>query len=380
MEFNLSAAQEAYRKKVLEFAAGAELDKNLAELDARGEFNLRAWKLCAEFGIQGGLISKEFGGQGLELVTYIAGLEALGEACSDNGLLVAMCAQIFACELPIAAFGSAEQKKKWLPALCSGGKIAAIAIAEEQGASDAFSLQTVAARRDGGYVINGRKCFITNAPFCDMVLVFARLEHSAKDVVCLVVDASNPGLKRLPPTKKMGLRSGPFGELVLDNCVVPEESRLGSETSGKLVFMAAMEWERGCLLAPIVGAMQRQLEQCIKRVRERKQGGQSISRFQAVSHRIVDMKMRVELARMMLHNFAWKKQTRRRANLEASMTKLYISESFVQNTLDAMQLHGGYGYTCDSGVERQLRDAVATRIASGTSDVQKNIIAEWLRL
>lgn len=378
MDYGFSKEQESYRERVREFAAAAQLDRS--RKDGPDEFDRRAWQACADFGIQGGLIPREFGGQGLDLLTFIAGLEQLGESCEDSGLMFALCAQIFACELSILSFGSDEQKKTWLPELCSGRKIAAIGIAEEQGASDAFNLQTRAERRGDAYVLNGSKVYVTNGPFCDVALVFARQDNPAGDIVCLLVPGGSGGMTRKPATPKMGMWGGPFGELVFQDCRVPAEARLGSETAGKLVFMSAMEWERGCLLAPMAGAMRRQLDQCIHWAKARKQGGGSITRFQAVAHRIVDMKMRLEAARHLLYAFAWKKQTRRRANMEASMAKLYVSEALVQNALDALQIHGAYGYTTESGVERQLRDAVATRVASGTSDIQKNIIAEWLRL
>ena len=380
MDYGFSKEQESYRAKVREFAAKERLDQRRPTDGAPGEFDRRAWQACAECGLQGGMIPPELGGQGLDLMTFIAGLEQLGEACEDSGLLFSLGAHIFSCELSILAFGSDKQRKMWLPELCSGKKIAAIGMAEEQGASDAFSLRTTAAKRGKEYVLNGRKLYVTNGPFCDLALIFARLDGSTGDIVCLLVPGDNPGMTRSPATPKMGLQGAPFGELVLKDCHVPAESRLGSETAGKLVFMSAMEWERGCLLAPMAGAMRRQLDQCITWAKSRQQAGESITRFQAVAHRIVDMKMRLEAARHLLYAFAWKKQVRRRANMEASMAKLGLSEALVQNALDALQIHGARGYTTGSGVERQLRDALATRIAAGTSDIQKNIIAEWLRL
>jgi len=379
MDFSLSESQEAYRAEVREFAEGT-LDADVLTLDKNSEFNRSGWKSCAKFGIQGGPIPEEFGGQGLDVVTFVSGLEALGEVCLDSGLPFAICAHVLACELPILTYGTDAQKKRWLPALCSGEQIASIAIAEEQGASDAFNLLTMAVKQGDGYVLNGRKMYVTNSPFCDLALVFAKLEGSTDTIICLVVDKENPGMHRAGATEKMGFRTAPFGELVFKDCKVPEEDVLGKPSSGKLIFMSAMEWERGCLLAPIVGAMQRQVRECIARVAGRKQGEGTLSRHQAVSHRVVDMKVRTELARLILYKFLWKKQISRRANMEASMAKLFISEAAVQNALDALQVHGAYGYTCESGIERMLRDTLGTRIASGTSDIQRSIIAKWLRL
>ncbi|MFC1460890.1 acyl-CoA dehydrogenase family protein [Verrucomicrobiota bacterium] len=380
MDFTFTTEQEEYREKVRQFALEANLDRNIPELDRAGDFNKQGWKRCAEFGVQGGPIPVEWGGQGQDLMTFVSGLEALGLVCRDNGLMFSICAHVFACELPILAYGSDVQKKRWLPDLCTGNKIAAIAIAEEHGASDAFDMRTTAAEKDGGYVLNGRKSYVTNAPFCDIALVFARLHEPSNDIVCLVVEKDSQGLRRAEAMEKMGFRTAPFGDLVFENCLVSAENRLGDSKSGKLVFMSAMEWERGCLLAPMVGCMQRQVDQCIERAGNRKQAGESLSKHQAVAHRIADMKVRTEAARLMLYNFVSKKETRRRANIEASMAKLFISEAFVQNALDAVQIHGAYGYTAESGIERELRDAVGTKIASGTSDIQRNIIAKWLKL
>ncbi|MBC8229639.1 acyl-CoA dehydrogenase family protein [bacterium] len=379
MEFSFSKSQEEFRGKVRKFAQDV-LDENIRHLDQHAKFNKQGWDCCAKFGIQGGPIPIEFGGKGQDLMTFVSGLEALGQVCHDNGLMFSICAHIFACELPILAFGSIEQKERWLPDLCKGQQIAAIAIAEEHGASDAFSMLTTATEKNEGYLLKGRKSYVTNAPFCDIALVFARLNGLSNDIICLVVDKNSPGMHRAEATDKMGLRTAPFGDLVFEDCWVPKENRLGSPTSGKIIFMAAMEWERGCLLAPMVGNMQRQVDQCIERVKNRKQGSQSLAKHQCLAHRIADMKVRTEAARLMLYNFVWKKQTRRRAHLEASMSKLFISEAFLLNSLDALQIHGAYGYTCEANLERELRDAVGLRIASGTSDIQRNIIARWLGL
>ena len=380
MDFNYNKSQKEFRKSVTEFALDSTelLQTRVKELDAKAEFNRQAWDKCADFGLLGGIIPKEYGGQGQDLLTYIAGLEALGEHCLDNGLMFSIGAHVLACELPILGFGTEEQKKQWLPDLCSGKKVASIAIAEEQGSSDAFNVHTEAEEKDGGYVINGKKSYITNAPFFDVALVFARIAGSANKIVCLLVDKDTPGLTRSPATETIGLKTSPFGDVIFKDCWVDKKHQLGA--SGEMVFMSAMEWERGCIMAPMIGAMQRQIRECVQRVTDRKQNDESISKHQAISHRIVEMKMRAELARLMLYKFVSTKQTTRRANMEAVMTKLYASEAILQNSMDAMQIHGGYGYTVDAGYEKEVRDALGLRVASGTSDIQRNIIAKWLKL
>ncbi len=380
MDFNYNDAQKNYQRDVTSFAQGAkkELVDLVVQLDRTAEFNRQGWQLCAEFGIQGGPIPTQYGGKGLALMTYIAGLESLGMHCRDNGLLFSIGAHVLACELPILSFGTEVQKQQWLPLLSSGEKIAAIAIAEAHGSSDAFNINTTATQSRGGYILNGKKSYITNSTLCDVALVFARVSDTANKVICLLVDRNTPGMHCEAVTDSSGLRTSPWGDIIFDDCWVDQSQQLGA--SGELVFMSAMEWERGCILAPLVGAMQRQLNDCITRVRTRKQGEQALSDHQAVSHRIVEMKMRADLARLQLYQFAFIKDTRRRANMEAVMTKWYLSESYLQNSMDAMQLHGGFGYSTDAGIEREVRDALGLRIASGTSDIQKNIIAKWLKL
>jgi alkylation response protein AidB-like acyl-CoA dehydrogenase len=178
----------------------------------------------------------------------------------------------------------------------------------------------------------------------------------------------------------MGLKTCPIGEVVLQECEVPVANRLGSEGAGAAIFNAEMEWERGCLFAAHLGAMQRTLEETIGYAQERKQFGAPIGKNQAVSHKIADMAMRIELSRLILYKTAWMKGSGRRAPLESAMAKLFISESYVQNSLEALQIHGGYGYSVEYGLERHVRDSLAGRIYSGTSEIQRNIIASFLEL
>lgn len=376
MDFGYDDRQEELRTAMQAFAREAGLDNEPRSDGAAESLNMDAWRKCAGFGVQGGLIPTELGGKGQDLLTYVAGLEALGETCSDTGLLFSMAAHAFACALPIFRYGTDAQRRRWLPGLCDGSKVGAIAIAEEHGASDAFGLRTRARRVGDHYVLTGHKSWVTNAPCCDLALVFARVETKGEDrTVCLVVEHGTPGMLRRPPTPKMGLCSAPFGDLVFDRCAVPADNMLGTESRGKLIFMYAMEWERGCLPAPIVGVMKRQIDQCVRWVNGRRQRGRPLSRHQAVSDRIANMKVRAELSKLAVYSFAWEMQRRRRAPQRASIVKLHVAEAFLSNSLDAVQIHGAYGYTRGAGLERDVRDAVGLRIASGTSDIQRSIIA-----
>ncbi len=379
MDFVLNDEQKAYRERVRNFAESC-LSTDMVAGDRSCELNRDGWRRCAEFGIQGGIVPRQWGGQELELPTYVAGLEALGHFSGDLSLAFSIGAHVLGCELPLLTFGSEDQKRRWLPPLCAGEKIGAIATAEEHGASDAFNLKTTATPSADGYRLHGKKLYVTNAPLCDVALVFARLEGADGGIVCLLVESDRDGLVRSPPTAKMGLRASPFGELHFDDCRVPGENHLGRPGAGRLVFMAAMEWERGCFAAAMVGQMQRQLERTIEWTRTRSAADRPLSKHQAVSHRIAEMALRVELARLILYKYAWERSKRSRAPKTAAMAKLYITEAAAQNALDALQIFGAHGYTTASGIERDVRDALGLKIAAGTSDIQREIIARALKL
>ena len=379
MGWELNSEDTQYVRSIESFAK-AELAYDPRPFQEGGRINKTAWEKCADFGILGGLVPLAYGGGAKSLTAYVAGMQALGRHCLDSGLLFAICAHVFACVMPLSIYGSQDQKEKWLRRLCQGSAVAAIAIAEEQGASDAFGMTTTASAKDGGVVLNGEKTYVTNAPFCDVVFAYAVLKDKPGNIAVCIVERGAAGVSFSEPVKKMGLGSAPFGRIVFTDCFVAPESVLSRKDNGKMIFMNAMEWERGCILAPVVGVMERQLEGCVGYLKARTQGGVPLSKKQVLSHRVVDMRMRLELSQLILCNYVKKKEKDRRAHIEASMAKLYISESFLQNSLDAVQLHGAFGYTERLEYESLLRDSIGVRIASGTSDIQKEIIAHSLRL
>jgi alkylation response protein AidB-like acyl-CoA dehydrogenase len=361
--------------------ASTELTDDVVQRDRSGEFNYAAFKKCAEFGIQGLPIPPEYGGSGADPLTVVVAMEALGYACRDNGLLFSINAQMWSFEVPLLEFGSEEQKAKYLPPLCRGEQVAVHAMTEPEAGSDAFSLRTTAVKTDSGYVLNGAKTFITNAPIADAILVFATLDRQKgmQGISAFIVDRGTPGLSTRH-LDKMGLRTSPMAEVVLEDCKVPLENRLGPEGAGVAIFNCSMEWERGAILANYLGTMQRQIETCVKYGRDRKQFGKPIGRFQAVAHRIANMKVRLETSRWLVYRVAWLKQQGKSAVLDAAIAKLAASESFVQTCMDAVQIHGAYGYMTEPGIERDLRDSISGTIYSGTSEIQRNIIAAWLGL
>ena len=381
MDFSLDADQLAYRKTVIEFAQ-KELNNNVISRDRRSEFDGESFRKCAQFGIQGLPVPTQYGGSGADPLTVVVAMEALGYGCKDNGLLFSLNAQMWSFELPLLEFGREDQKQKYLPSLCRGEIIGVHAMTEPEAGSDAFSLRAQAGKKDGVYVLNGTKMFITNAPIADVVLVFATVDRSKgmQGISAFIVEKGTPGFSVSRHLDKMGLRTSPMGELVLDDCAIPEANRLGPEGVGVAIFNCSMEWERGSILANYLGTMERQLETCIRYARQRKQFGKPIGRFQAVAHRIANMKVRLETARWLVYRVAWLKHQGKQAVVDAAIAKLHLSESFVQSSLDAVQIHGGYGYMTEFELERDLRDSVSGTIYSGTSEIQRNIIAAWLGL
>ena len=367
--------QLEHYQRVVDFAS-----RNLSQ--CADQFDRDKWQQCARFGVLGWFVPKQYGGEGLSVVSTIYALEALGYGCPDNALTLALNGQMWSVQEPILKFGSSEQKNEFLPKLCSGELIATHAMTELESGSDSFNLATTAKPVDGGYILNGRKSYLGLAPVADLALVFANTNPDAGQwgISAFLVDTHSEGVTLSAPIEKMGLKSNPLGEIELADCFVDSSRRLGPEGVGVSLFTQSMDWERGFVFASHVGSMARQLDQCVEYSRNRKQFKQPISKFQAVSHRIAEMKSRLEISRLLVNNVARLKDQGQPAVLEAAMAKLYVSEAFVSNSMDAIRIHGALGYLTDYQVERDLRDATAGVIYSGTSDIQRNIIASQLGL
>jgi alkylation response protein AidB-like acyl-CoA dehydrogenase len=379
--FDSNENQEKRYQECVAFAE-AELNHDLVRRDHGNIFDEDSWQKCADFGVLGWCMPEQYGGAGIDLETSIYMLEGLGYGCRDNGLTLGLNGQIWSVQQPLLMFGSEEQKQRFLTGLCKGELKAADGMTEPSSGSDAFSLQTHARKVDGGYVLNGEKQFLGLAPCADFVLVFANTNPDAGSwgISVFIVESNFEGFQASAPREKMGLRSNPMGSVKLDECFVPEENRLGPEGIGVSLFNRAMDWERGFIFSSHVGSMARQLDQCVSYARERDQFDQPIGKFQAVSHRIVDMKVRLEASRSAIYRVASLKQRGASATMEATLAKLLISEAFVNNSLDAIRIHGALGYMSDYEVERDLRDATGGIIYAGTSDIQKNIIASLMGL
>lgn len=375
MQLQNTQKQNQLYSQVIDFATN-----NLSQ--PTQQFDREKWQKCAQFGVLGWFIPEEYGGSGLSVVSTVFALEALGYGCPDNALTLALNGQMWSVQEPILKFGTTEQKRYYLPKLCNGELIATHAMTEAGSGSDSFKLATTAKPVDGGYLINGKKSYLGLSPVADLALVFANSNPDAAQwgISAFLVDTNIEGVRLSAPIEKMGLKSNPLGEIEFTDCYVDKSLRLGPEGIGVSLFTQSMDWERGFVFASHVGSMARQLDKCIEYSRKRKQFDQPIGKFQAVSHRIAEMKSRLEISRLLVNNVARLKDLNEPAMLEAAMTKLYVSEAFVSNSMDAIRIHGALGYLSEYEVERDLRDATAGVIYSGTSDIQRNIIASILGL
>jgi hypothetical protein len=369
------------KDSVIKFAKQA-LNTGLIKRDRDGTFPRELWKKCAEFGILGIPFPEDYGGLGSDILSTQLYMEGLGYGCKDSGLIFGMNAQLWSVQMPIFRFGTEEQKKKYLPPLCNGTIIGAHGMTEPDFGSDAFSLRTTAKLEGDHYVLNGSKTLITNAPEADIFVVFATVnkKYGFMGVTAFIIEKSFPGFRVSKAFDKMGLRTVPMSALVLEDCKVPLENVLGKVGAGAAIFNDSMEWERSCILASYIGSMERQLEVCITYAKTRKQFNKPIGKYQSVANKIVDMKVRLETSRNLIYKVAWLKKTKGEAVMEAAIAKLFLSEAYVKSCLDAIQIHGGYGYMTEFEIERDLRDSVAGTLYSGTSEIQKNIIANQLGL
>jgi alkylation response protein AidB-like acyl-CoA dehydrogenase len=316
------------------------------------------------------------------LLTTAAAMEGLGYGCCDTGLVFATGASLWTVTMVIMAFGTDAQKRRYLPGLCDGSLLGANAASEPGAGSDIFSMQTRAERHEGDWILNGRKTWITCALAADILVCFASTDPSkgVLGITAFLLERGTPGFDGGREIPTLGMRTAPMGDLVLENCVVPPDAVLGREGRGSTIFNAALEWERGAILAGVLGTMRRQLEACIAQAKTRKQFGQPIGKFQSVSNRIVDMKLRLETSRFMVYRYAWATSHGNDAAAWSSMAKLHVSECFIQNSLDAIRCFGAAGLASGSALERDFRDSAGGVIFSGTNDIQRNLIAHHLRL
>ncbi len=380
MEFSFSQEQLMFKDQVIRFAS-KEIAPRSQDHDLRGEFDLVSFRRLGEFGILGLHFPEELGGSGADVVTTVLAGEALGEAGVDGGLTLAYGAHTFLCADTILVHGTEGQRQKYLPKLASGQCIGCMGLTEPGAGSDVASITTRAERKGDHYILNGNKMFITNGPVADVAVVYAKTEKDLKrtGISAFIVEKGTPGFSAGKNLIKMGVRSSHTSELIFDNCKIPVENRLGQEGDGWLMALQTVEWDRSALLAPFIGGMTYVLKKCARYAKERYQFGRPIAQFQAIKHKLADIKIFIEAARSLCYRIAWCKDQGRPLNhLEAAVAKLFVGDWSLGPANDAMMLHGGYGYCHEYEVERYFRDSRLAPIGGGTSDIQKRIIQKLL--
>jgi alkylation response protein AidB-like acyl-CoA dehydrogenase len=381
LNFTFSEEQVSFRKSVKEFAEKV-VAPGAGERDVSGSFDRAVWSAVGEFGLCGLPIPEEYGGSGADIVTTCLAFEALEEGGRDSGLLLSLGAHVCIGAAPIWLHGSDDQKRAYLPKLCSGEWIGAFAITEPDAGSDAAGIKTIARRDGDSWVLNGSKTFITNGPIADVVNVVAVTDPDAPSgnrMSCFIVERGNPGMHVGKELDKMGNRSSPTSELHFTDCVVPAHAMLGPEGSAlwKVAF-ECFDWERCVMVASGIGGMEAQLAGCVEYVKSREAFGKPIAEFQMVQDKLARMRVNANAARWLLYHAAWLKQEGLPHQMEASIAKYFVAEAAMQNALEAVQIFGGYGYIKEFPVERSIRDAKLASIGGGTSEIQKIIIARTM--
>ncbi len=367
--------------EMVEWAAAKLVDPTLNDRDTSCRFWPEGWELAAGRGVQGTMIDPAHGGSGNDIVTALLQFEGLGYGCADAGLVFALSTQVWTTQPLLAQFGGVTQQQRYLPGLADGSIKGAFCITEADSGSDTFAMATTfTATDDGGYVLNGHKSYVTMAPEADVFLVFATSDPKLGQwgVTAFVVDARLNGVSVGPNRPKMGLRTTPFADVTFDNVELGADSVLGSVGSGAAVFSTAMEAERAFVLAAQIGAMERQLDEAVAFTRTRRQFSQPIGDFQAVSHRLADMKLRHDNSRLQLYRSAALFVLGQPSMEAAALAKIQASEASVASSVDAILTYGARGYVTEFGVEQDLRNVAGGLVYGGTSDVQRNIVARML--
>jgi len=378
MDFSWSA--EARQRHRAARSLGRTLSADIDARDRAAVFSVEAWQGLGDAGLLGCFVPPELGGGGLSLLDTVYVHEGLASGCDDGGLLLGAHAHLFGCLPPLLAGCTDDQKARWIPRLASGEHICALAMTEAGAGSDAFNMSTTATRNGDHYVISGEKVWITNGPRADRVLVFARTgDGSAMQALsAFMVPGDAPGLTRHPDVPRLGLRTCDVGPLTFDGVRVPEADRVGAEGAGAQLFLTAMEWERIGIMTAALGSMDRLLGQSVRHVRRPRQGRAPLKTHQAVTHRLADIRRDLEGSRLLLYQAAWKVSDGRRAAVDAALSKLTASEAHFTAALTALRSFGAAGLAEGSGIERALRDAACGLIYSGTSDIQRSVVARMM--
>ncbi|MDN5214205.1 acyl-CoA dehydrogenase family protein [Fulvivirgaceae bacterium BMA12] len=355
---------------------------NFAERDKTGDFSLERWKKAAEIGLLKMMMPTDFGGNEVPVTHVVAAIEGFGEACRDGGFVYALGNQLCGIQLTISQFASREMQETFLPEMISGNRLGAYGFTEETSGSDAYSMETTATEEGDSYRINGKKCYITNAPYADLAIVFAKTspDRSPFSLTAFLVDMNTEGASHGREFEKIGLRTVRMGELVFDNVLVPKSNIIGRKGLGLRVLTESTGWERAVLISSALGPMNRGLKECIERVKTRNQFDKPIGSYQQISSKIANMVMRQRLSRQVIYDLASKLASGKSMHAcaqDAAIAKLFVSDNFIQFEMDAMQIFGVRGYLLESFINQDLRDSLSFNIWSGTSETLRNTIAKF---
>ncbi|CAM5204888.1 Alkylation response protein AidB-like acyl-CoA dehydrogenase OS=Ureibacillus acetophenoni OX=614649 GN=SAMN05877842_11360 PE=3 SV=1 [Ureibacillus acetophenoni] len=374
MNFDLTTEQTMLLKMIKEFA-DEEVAPGAIERDRTKRFPIEIFQQLAEIGIMGLPFPEEYGGAGSDTISFAIVTEELSRACASTGITYS--AHISLGGAPLNLFGTKEQKEKFLVPICAGESFGAFGLTEPNAGSDAGGTETKAELKNGQYIINGSKVFITNASYAKHLALTAITAQNdgEKEISAIIVPTDSKGFTIKSEYEKMGLNASNTTELILEDVVVPEENLLGKKGEGFKQFLKTLDGGRIGIAAMAVGIAQAAFDKAVNYSKQRKQFGKTLSAFQSIQFKLADMAVKIELARNMVYKAAWLKDVGRPYTKEAAMAKYYASEIAMEISDEAIQIHGGYGYMKEYEVERYLRDAKLLEIGEGTSEIQKLIIS-----
>ncbi|MBS30748.1 MAG: acyl-CoA dehydrogenase [Candidatus Marinimicrobia bacterium] len=377
MNFELTQEQKLIKQTAKDFAQN-ELLPGILDRDENKIWPAEAVKKMGELGFMGMMASPDYNGGGMDTISYVIAMEEIAKVDAAASVIMSVNNSLV-CSL-LQKYANSFQKEKYLSKLTKGDLLGAFSLSEPQSGSDASNMLTFAKKTSGGYLLNGTKNWVTNGKNSDLVLVAALTEKDVghKGISCFIVEKDFDGFSVGKPEKKLGIRSSDTTELYFDNVEIPEQNLIGNEGDGFKICLSTLDGGRIGIAAQALGIAQASLEASINYSKERKQFNKPISSFQSIQFKLTDMSIAIDSARLLTKKAAWMKDKGLSFGVYAAMAKLYASEVAMKASTECVQIHGGYGYIKDYGVERLMRDAKITQLYEGTSEVQRLVIARDL--
>lgn len=377
MLLQLSSEQEAMRRMVREFAR-KEIAPFVERMEENDEFPAEIVRKMAGAGLMGIPIAEEWGGAGADFTSYMIAIHEISKVSAAIGVILAVHTSVGT--MPIAAYGNAEQKRKYVPKLASGAYLGAFALTEPEAGSDSAGIRTSAVRNGDKYILNGSKMFITNGGYADTYITFAVTDRSkgTKGISAFIVEKDTPGFTVGRRERKLGLHGSSTTALLFDHAEVPAANLLGEEGEGFKIALEHLDAGRIGIAAQALGIAEAALEKSVAYAKQRRQFGKPIAEHQAVAFKLADMATKAEAAKLLVYQAAAMKDSGLRCSKEASMAKRFCSDIAMEAALEGVQIHGGYGYMREYGMERLFRDAKATQIYEGTNEIQRVVISKFL--